>query len=412
MQLSKIKQMLSDSLRILNKFGLLLIVSFILLRPFYLGNTPTSYNLLITIMLYVGCLLYIISKKGIYKMGGYNLSIFLFVLSLVLSLIISGNIESNLPRLFSYISLPLIAYIISQTNTKEKNYIIFVILLGAFILSLHAMRAFFVVMKYIPEYLDKNNLNYPFAQEFLSRKRAFSPFFLPNLLAGYLIMIVPIFTQSFIQAISEKKIPKTIFTILGFILTFTILFLTKSLGAWIALFAAVLTLLFIKKKYNKMILLVLALIFLCFVGILLYRLNHNQEQASPLFSLKQRLSYFKDTISIIKNQPFLGVGLGNFSLKNTRFAHNSYLQIWAELGILGLLSWIAIIFSFLVKGIRSIKKSTASSGLFIAGMAFLMHNMIDFSFFEPQVSFLWWVILGLIINNDKNNKSISTGRNY
>jgi len=390
-------------LNILNKFSLLFIVSFILLRPFHLGNTLTSYNYLITIILYLGCLLSIISKKNNYKINIDTLGIFLFTLSLVLSFSIFGNTENSLFKLFIYVCLPLSSYAISKVRVKEKNYIILAVCLGAFILSLQALRAFFIISEYIPKYLEKINLDYYFAREFLERKRAFAPFFLPNLLAGYLIMTLPILIQSLIQAISEKNIFKTIFTVLGSFLTLMVLFLTKSLGAWISLLLAFLIFFLIRKIQAKRTLLVLVLIFLCLTGISIYRLNYIETHASPLFSLKQRILYLKDTATLIKAHPFIGTGLGNFSLKDTRFAHNSYLQIWAEIGILGLTSWLLIMFSFIKKGIKAVKGSLMASGIFIAGVAFLIHNLVDFSFFEPQAAFLWWVIFGLTIAGDEKN---------
>ena len=54
---------------------------------------------------------------------------------------------------------------------------------------------------------------------------------------------------------------------------------------------------------------------------------------------------------------------------------------------------------FLRKGSRDIKKNSEGQGLkiglFCGGCAFLLHNLVDLSFYFSQVSFFWWIILGL-----------------
>jgi O-antigen ligase len=128
------------------------------------------------------------------------------------------------------------------------------------------------------------------------------------------------------------------------------------------------------------------------------RWQEGKDFTQPLFSLHKRVLYWKESIEIIRQHPFKGIGIGNLSLKETRFSHNSYLQLWAETGILGLLSWLGIIFIFLTENIKKIKLSSNKkflAGIISGGVAFLLHNLIDFSFFIPQISFLWWVILGM-----------------
>lgn len=99
---------------------------------------------------------------------------------------------------------------------------------------------------------------------------------------------------------------------------------------------------------------------------------------------------------MITAHPFVGVGLGNFNLNQTRYAHNSYLQIWAEIGLLGIVSFLWLVITVLKCGLKSLKNDRIRiAGLLSANIIFLAHNFIDFSFFLPEVVFLWWVILGV-----------------
>ena len=118
---------------------------------------------------------------------------------------------------------------------------------------------------------------------------------------------------------------------------------------------------------------------------------------NPQNSITQRINYWRTAISIIKDHPILGVGPGNFQevfLKykvglstNTRYAHNIFLQMWAEAGILG--------FAGIVFLITSIFKSYKPQNkyIFLACIAFLLHNFIDNSYFIPETGVIWWVLL-------------------
>jgi O-antigen ligase len=117
----------------------------------------------------------------------------------------------------------------------------------------------------------------------------------------------------------------------------------------------------------------------------------------PAFSFENRLSYWKETLQVIKQHPFKGTGIGNFHLEKSQVSHNSYLQIWAELGLLTMITWMVVVIIFLkncYSNIRKAENKIFPAALLSAGLAFLLHNIIDYSFFIPQVSFLWWIILG------------------
>lgn len=103
------------------------------------------------------------------------------------------------------------------------------------------------------------------------------------------------------------------------------------------------------------------------------------------------------------SRPWLGVGLGGVgqallptpagATNLTPYAHNSYLQVAAEFGLAGLpavllaVSWMA---------------GTVHRGLFVDApltMAVLvvpLHNVVDFSFYAPEVALPWAVMAGTL----------------
>ena len=148
---------------------------------------------------------------------------------------------------------------------------------------------------------------------------------------------------------------------------------------------------------KKTIFLVLAVV--AILAITFFVRQAGQDFTTPLFSLHMRLNYWQKTLEIICAHPFKGTTIGNFSLSESRFAHNSYLQLWAEAGLFAFLSYLGIVFVFFKKGVAAIRRHPDGylGGFFIAGVVFIIHNLVDFTFFIPQVSFLWWVSLGCVL---------------
>lgn len=100
--------------------------------------------------------------------------------------------------------------------------------------------------------------------------------------------------------------------------------------------------------------------------------------------------------------PLAGVGIGNFNLNYSRYAHNSYLQLWAEMGILGLLSILWLIVCVFWGGVKNSGRNNKSSLPLLTGvLTFALHNAVDFSFFLPEAAFIWWLLLGLILGEVK-----------
>jgi O-antigen ligase len=154
----------------------------------------------------------------------------------------------------------------------------------------------------------------------------------------------------------------------------------------------------VQGKLKKTNILLLAGLFLLIVVMIIGRSATQKEYLHPAFSVIMRLNYWQESLAIIKAHPFVGVGLGNFNLQNSRYAHNSYLQIWAEMGILGLFSliWIvSVVFKTCFRNLTQSPYKRQVAGLLAANVVFLMHNFLDFTFFLPEISLIWWVILGL-----------------
>ncbi|MCX5694148.1 MAG: O-antigen ligase family protein, partial [Candidatus Omnitrophica bacterium] len=114
---------------------------------------------------------------------------------------------------------------------------------------------------------------------------------------------------------------------------------------------------------------------------------------------------------MIKENPFLGKGIGTFMDYCNRYtnnfgasyAHNCYLQIWAESGIFSLLCFLLFVWFVFYKSIKVSLRLPKSPDFFIligltAGLlGFLVHSFFDVHFYSFQLSFLFWAVLGLTV---------------
>lgn len=311
----------------------------------------------------------------------------IFCLSLALSVVFSSNITNSAKELYKYLSGILIFITAITLTDKDRMPVIRFMLLSAVIISLLAIYQYFFGFKHLSDYVLRNGNFSSFILDYIQAKRAFFPFVTPNILGGYLAMVIPL-------TLIEKKNNWLILPM------FLALLLTRSLGALVSLFFGLTVYFYIKiKTKNKklvLMLVLLAIIALVFIN----RSLAGKQHLTPLFSTTMRLSYWLDTLKVIAAHPLFGTGPGNFNLPDSRYAHNSYLQIWAELGILSLISIIWLFIAALKQALHNINNQTdnkITTCLIFSSAIFLFHNFIDFTFFLPEVSFIWWIMLGLFI---------------
>jgi len=145
----------------------------------------------------------------------------------------------------------------------------------------------------------------------------------------------------------------------------------------------------------------------------------------------RRTAIWKFTGMMIKDHPILGSGIGTFKYNDLRYqakffeqgdnrsiypyglaerAHNEYLQLWAELGTIGLAIFLWLIIAYFNYGIRYLKreKDEQKQGIMIGLMGAVVAFLVDSFFWFPlhlttNVS-LFWLFIGLtmVMGFEKN----------
>ncbi|MFH1457179.1 MAG: O-antigen ligase family protein [Patescibacteria group bacterium] len=208
--------------------------------------------------------------------------------------------------------------------------------------------------------------------------RAYGSFPHPNILAGFLIIALILIFQFLIPNIKILK-----YKLLSYFLTLlliTSLFFTFSRASWLV-FAIVILLSFyylIKNKSNKKNLLfyyfitLLLLIIFCIIYFPLVKTRIIGTERLEVKSSIERMSAYGQAFKIIsatggpasgwKNNLWLGTGLGNYTVELQKIypnrtayfyqpAHNVYLLVLAEIGVIGVI-FIVLLLYYLVSSVQ------------------------------------------------------------
>lgn len=393
---------------VLNIFFSTALIIFIFIRPFIGSGAFPAYDLIYSCGLIILSAGWLLNNRRSLKLHGRPLWFFIlaFLAAILIATVHSLNIQRSLMQLHKYIYSILVFFAVANFTPRLKRILMLSLVLTAGLVSLQAILWLFYGAPALVRFLNANGIYYNFATEFLSRGRAFIPFILPAVLGGYLIMALPI---SIAYSLTNYKNRNTPFIkrpitnsllLIPVILIFSALILTKAISPVVSLAGAFLIFSGLQTSRIKNQRSMVPFLFMVILAVILIVRSHNVGYwQNPIFSLGQRRLYWHNTWLVIKQFPLFGIGPGNMPFVGSRFSHNSYLQLWAETGIFGLAAFLGIAAATLK---RCLPPGGCSDKMFnafyVANLAFLLHNITDFTFFLPEVSLLWWIAIALLDN--------------
>jgi len=247
------------------------------------------------------------------------------------------------------------------------------------------------------------------------------PFKNPNALAAYLTCVIPIVltlslwggfgcgkpNHGFVA--KWKKIVIKLCLLLITVMLILSSFWTGCRGGWLGLIAG-LTFVILIINYHRIkkifwpLFLSSYLFFLPLMGLVLFFYQNRRDS--------YRFTLFRGAWGMIKEHPLLGKGIGTFMdycVLYTKspvayYAHNCYLQIWAESGIFSLLCFLLFVGYVFYRSIKVNLRIPRSLNTFLligltAGLlGFLVHSSFEVHLYSFQLSFLFWIVLGLTVS--------------
>lgn len=327
-------------------------------------------------------------------------TIFLLAPIAAIATMVSPEPLAALGILKAYILEPLLLYFFIIPLLKEKETLSLVIRSLAFSLIISSLFAFFQWFNPawipIPWDIEKR------VTGFFPYPNAFGLFAGPLVAFGAALLFHPK-RHEFLSAFEQKLwLVASILGTLGIILA-------KSEASLFALFV-ILTLLGLSKKRTR----IPTAGFLILISSIVFFMPTLQKTAQQKIffqdpSEQVRLIQWQETWEMIKDKPVFGSGLSGYRtaiipyhtqthIEIFQYPHTLILNVWTELGILGVLFLIAVFF-ILSKSFLN-NKTAWENPVYIAAVAALfhmiIHGMVDVSFFKNDLAILTIILIATI----------------
>ncbi|WP_160674177.1 O-antigen ligase family protein [Clostridium sp. C8-1-8] len=234
----------------------------------------------------------------------------------------------------------------------------------------------------------------------------------PNTLGAYLVLAI---FPAIMIAMRSKGLTRILYSGLSVLIVVNI-GMTFSRGAWIAL-ALGAVLIAILYNWKFIFVYIIPIAYLPFNPNIMARINQFGNAEMNLG--RQRL--WSAAGKMLKEHPIFGVGSGNFIVNFKDYVkrfpelqivepepippHNSYIKMFAELGVVGGVLFIILCLEILRKLFSVRNKCTGLvnkfyAGFFVSVVSFLVMNFVDDLFFSPKVVFNFILFVSLAYNID------------
>ena len=339
------------------------------------------------------------------------ISVLLILLGILFSVLFNNNYRAEFGIFKSWFLIPILFSFLFYVSLDSKTNIEKVFLSIYF--STAVVGFIGIVYKILSILTYDNRL-----EAFYSSPNYFSIYLSSGVFFGLYFL-----TKSFIEKPYSKKFFAHVFLIF---LILSALYFTYSYGAWLAVFIALFFTILFCVPQKKFLFYSLFFIIAIAGAALVFQFNTSKfldlVNSSQRSSFASRIMIWNASILMIKQNPLLGIGPGNF--QDTYLAlqkyfppylewavpqpHNVFLAFWLQAGLLGLIGFLLILF-FIFKKIFEITKNKKDALLVAPLLGFfiytVLHGFIDTTYWKNDFAVLFWINVFLLIH--LHNKSLS-----
>ena len=257
----------------------------------------------------------------------------------------------------------------------------------------------------------------------------------PNVIAGALAMLAPLAAALAVFPLPRRWLALHVLGLLGALAMIGAIALTASRGAWIGMAAAALVLIALRWRWGW-----LAAPLAALAGVLAaWRIGFSRAAdlllaSQALGGAEQRLEIWSRALYMLQDFPFTGIGMGTFrQVANLLYpfflagpdaeishAHNIFLQVGVDLGLPGLVAWLALL--ILVSGCAWLvyRRGRRRGDLILTGLgagllacqaALVIHGLTDAATWGTRPAVVVWAVWGLaaaalLVSEQKNVGSL------
>ena len=253
--------------------------------------------------------------------------------------------------------------------------------------------------------------------------RVYGPLENPNLLAGYLIPILPL---ALVALLRWQGWPQRLFAAAALILGATALFLTYSRGGWLGLVAGLGTigLLLVLRQtrhwpvlWRRLFPLLLVAVAAAVLVVAVTQIEPLRIRVMSLVAGRQdssnnfRINVWLAALGMIQDRPWIGIGPGNTAFNliyplyqqpkfNALSAYSVPLELLVEGGVPGLLAGLGLLLASVRSGLAQLKGEATFALPALAALAAIaglcVQGATDTIFFRPEVQMTGWFCLATL----------------
>jgi O-antigen ligase len=143
------------------------------------------------------------------------------------------------------------------------------------------------------------------------------------------------------------------------------------------------------------------------------RMYHQFDPSYPYNTFEGRLQIWSDTLHMLRDHPIFGAGLRGYAIVMKPYvttpkglpelyAHDIFLSMWAEVGLLGLAAFVVLLAMLLWKGWSAFSKTAGFPrallwGTSAAFVAITVHGLFDTPYYGNDLSVEFWMLAALEI---------------
>lgn len=242
----------------------------------------------------------------------------------------------------------------------------------------------------------------------------------PNYTALFLAPVATLLIAYGLSLMANKKYLLSVICYLLSVISVIAIYFSGSRGGFLAIIAGLGIYLvanywpWIKNRISAKIIILILIIAGLYTVWTVFRpdFSASPEAGRVASSNNVRFQIWQASIELGSKHPILGVGLGNFQnafgeLTKTRAnfpeyiipyaltPHNLFLMFWLSTGILGLISFLAILVVFYLEAVKKLLQPYSAVILAVFS-AIIIYGLIEASFWKNDLSLIFWTFWALI----------------
>ena len=298
-----------------------------------------------------------------------------------------------------------------KNKKSARNVCNALVLMGA-AMALHGVYQYIIGAEMPAGWIDQN--------ENSVRTRVYSILTSPNIMGSFMTLCIPITVSLGIYETENRK-KRYLYFFFALMMCASLIF-TFSRGAWMGFAVAVGVYIFMKDKRLIIPAIIAAVLVIFLVPSVGNRITYMLSDEYIESSMKGgRLIRWLQGMQLLKEtDPVMGVGLGHFGgavamnnntqsyigreIVRTFYMDNYYLKTAVETGIIGLLSFVILMYQTIISSVRTIAKAEEKGyreieiGI-LAGLCGIMcHNLVENIFEVPMMASCFWLMAAVMMH--------------